>query len=362
MIIGYVLDDTLDRSDGVQQAMLAIGEKMRSLGHEVHYIVPYTERTDIQNIHSVAKVIALKFNGNSIRTPIWSSKKKLKQLLRNTNFDVLHVQMPYSPFMAARVVRLAPKTTKIVGTFHILPYNWMSKYGTKVLGWVLTRNKKRFTTAFAVSKPAVEFMKDDFGLSGSVLGNPIDYDFFHRYASESKDVKIKRIVFVGRFEERKGVRQLVKAYEQMSIRGSVELVMCGKGPLHDEIASYAQSRGLNVLLPGFVTEEEKAKYLASADVAIFPSTSGESFGIVLTEAMSAGAGVTLGGNNPGYASVLADWPDALFDPNDIPSFTAILEMFVEDETKQHQLGARQHEAVKQYDIGLIAERLLSEAY
>lgn len=361
MTIGYVLDDTLDRSDGVQQAVLAIGERMSALGHEVHYIVPYTKRTDISNIHSVARTISLRFNGNSIRTPIWSSKKRIKSLFSEVKFEVLHVQMPYSPFMAARVIMSAPRETRIVGTFHILPYGWMSKYGTKLLGISLRRSQRRISKAFAVSPPALKFMKDDFGMSGEVLGNPVDYSFFHSFAENKGDKTKLRIVFVGRFEERKGVRQLIRAYEAMEQRKNVELVMCGKGPLWDGIKSYALQNGLNAVLTGFVTEEEKARYLASADIAVFPSTSGESFGIVLIEAMSSGAGVTIGGNNPGYTSVLGGWPDTLFNPNDIKAFALKLDKLIKAKDLAKKIGKSQHESVKLYDITRICERL-EDAY
>lgn len=359
MTIGYILDDNLDQSDGVQQAVISIAEKMRKLGHDVHYIVPRTERTDLENVHSIAKVIALKFNGNSIRTPIWSSKKRIKALFSDVKFDVLHVQMPYSPLMSARVINTAPASTRIVGTFHILPYSWSAKYGTKLLGFVLKHSKKRIAKAFAVSKPALAFMKKDFGLAGSVLANPVDYNYFHQFANKKTKQTKKRIVFLGRFEERKGVNQLVEAYEQLPNREDVELVMCGKGPLWESINSISKAKGLNITLPGFVNETEKAEYLASAEVAVFPSTSGESFGIVLTEAMSSGAGVTIGGNNPGYSSVLEQWPETIFNPNDIAEFSNKLQTMLENDEVRNHLGALQHEAVKQYDIHNIVKSLES---
>lgn len=363
LTIGYVLDDTLDKSDGVQQAVLAIGEYMRSHGHEVHYIVPYTERTDIANVHSVARVVSLKFNGNSIRTPIWSSKKRIKQLYIDTKFDVLHVQMPYSPVMAARVVKAAPDSTRVVGTFHILPYNWFSKIGTRMLGKLLHKNKKRISQALAVSEPALTFMRKDFGLDGRVLGNPIDYSFFHQFKNSARQQAPKRIVFVGRFDERKGVKQLVEAYEKLNHDDpTIQLVMCGKGPLLQQLQSYAETKKLNIDFKGFVSEEEKARQLASADVAVFPSTGGESFGIVLTEAMAAGATITIGGNNAGYASVLKPWEETLFDPNDVDAFVTKLKECLALLPRFQQITREQHEYVKQFDIVRVADYLLTQVY
>jgi phosphatidylinositol alpha-mannosyltransferase len=136
-----------------------------------------------------------------------------------------------------------------------------------------------------------------------------------------------------------------------------ELVMCGKGPLWGEITSDPKYKIPNINFPGFVTEEQKAKYLASADIAVFPSTGGESFGIVLTEAMSAGAGVTLGGNNPGYSSVLGDWPETLFDPDNIEEFARTLDRFLNSVSLRDRVGSLQHKAVVKYDIARICEQL-----
>jgi len=170
------------------------------------------------------------------------------------------------------------------------------------------------------------------------------------------------MVFVGRFDERKGVRELISAYEQMKNRDNVDLIMCGKGPLWGEVNSINESKKLGVKLTGFVSEEEKAEYLSSADIAVFPSISGESFGIVLTEAMSAGSGVTLGGNNPGYASVLGAWPETLFNPKNINEFASFLDDWVVDTGRRKLIGSQQHQDVKQYDIDVIVDRLIREAY
>lgn len=361
MTIGYILDDTLDKPDGVQQAMIAIAEAMRAKGHDVHYIVPYTARKDLQNVHSIARLISLKFNGNSIRTPIWTSNKRINQLFSDVTFDILHVQMPYSPIMAARVIQRVPKSVKIVGTFHILPYGRLARIGTRILGFVLHRSKRLISSAYAVSEPAKQFMEESFGLSGGVMANPVDYGFYHGY-SVFADSNSQKIVYVGRFDERKGVKQLVRAINLIEHKDSLKVVMCGSGPLLNEIQTYAKEHELLIDFPGFVSEDEKARQLASATIAVFPSTGGESFGIVLTEAMSAGAGITIGGNNPGYASVLGPWPDTLFNPNNIQEFANLLQELLINPEKRYKIGKKQHESVKQYDIKIIVERLLREAY
>ena len=355
MTIGLILDDTLDRSDGVQQAVIAIGEKLRVLGHDVHYICSETKRTDLQNIHSVGKFIPMKFNGNSIRTPLPASGKKIKQLFSEVDFDVLHVTMPYSPLLAEKVLKLAPSAVKKFGTFHILPFNKLSDTGTSLLGFALRSSLKSMDHCFAVSAPALNFMQDSFNVDGTVLANPVDFKFFRKYKKQKSDKFT--FVFVGRFEERKGVKQLVEAFDKADINGA-KLIMCGKGPMLDDVVKDAKSRNLDIEFPGFVEDEEKAQYLANADVAVFPSTSGESFGIVLTEAMSAKSGIAIGGNNPGYDSVIGKWPEVLFDPNDINEFAQLLRRCATDKEFRESIGSEQHEYAKEFDIDYIVDELL----
>ncbi len=361
MTIGFVLDDTLDVADGVQQNIITIGNKLRSLGHEIHYIVPTTLRTDIPNIHVVGKSLAMKFNGNSVRTPLPSSAKLIKKLFSEVKFDALHVQMPFSPMLGGKVIRCAPKNVVIVGTFHILPYNKIATYGTRILGALLRKSLKRLDACFAVSKPALEFMKNNFKVDGQVLPNPIDYNFFASAKKDRPDDSKTRIVFVGRFDERKGVVALVNAYASLDkkVRGNSKLTMCGKGPLLGQCQSMSNKLDLKIDFPGFITEERKAQELANADIAMFPSISGESFGIVLVEAMAAHSGVVLGGNNPGYASVLAPWPDVLFDPKNTDRFKSVLEKFINDKSLRKAIGDDQHLQSKQYDIELVVNKLLA---
>jgi phosphatidyl-myo-inositol alpha-mannosyltransferase len=125
MKIAFALDDTLDTPDGVQQYVLSLGSWLAAQGHNVHYLVGNTTRNDVTNVHPLSRNWKVRFNGNRMSIPLPVSRHKLRAFLAEQQFDVLHVQVPYSPFLAGQLMRAAPASTAIIGTFHILPYSRM---------------------------------------------------------------------------------------------------------------------------------------------------------------------------------------------------------------------------------------------
>lgn len=360
MKIGFVLDDTLDKSDGVQQHVITVGTWLKEQGHDVHYLVADTTRKDIDNVHSLGRVMNLRYNKNNVRTPLPASRKKIKALLNAEKFDVLHVQLPYSPFLAKQIIKYAASTTAVIGTFHILPASRMHGYSNQALRLLLGRSIKRFDKIVAVSEPAVHFARKAYGMSADYLPNPIDISIFRagRRLPELKSKKLN-IVFLGRLVKRKGIMELIDAYNHIDddLAAKTQLIICGKGPL--KIRANHQVRvDRNVKFMGFVPEKDKPNYLASADIAVFPSTGGESFGIVLLEAMAAGSKVVIGGNNAGYASILGQQPYLLFNPRDRDAFVEQLELFITDEKVRERMFAWQQSIVGQYDINVVGPKVV----
>lgn len=366
MKIGFVLDDSLDKSDGVQQYVLTLGTWLHGQGHEIHYLVGHSERTDIRHVHSLSPTVQLRFNQNRVATPRPASSKRVKDILTKENFDVLHVQMPHSPFLAAKVVRQADDATAVFGTFHIIPYSRVEAAAARLLRLLLRRNLKRFDIIYSVSPPAQQFARRAFRISSHVLPNAVNVQ---RFAVEKPFKQLKdgtvTIVFLGRLVERKGCMHLLKAIEELHKKHQLERVrvlICGKGPLKDKLESYVRTHRLShiVRFVGFVDEKAKARYLASADIAVFPSTGGESFGIVLIEAMAAGAGVVIGGDNAGYRSVLDGQPDMLVDPADTKAFARLLHHFIASQRARNKAHKHQQELLKAYDVRAVGTKLLAD--
>jgi phosphatidyl-myo-inositol alpha-mannosyltransferase len=361
--IALVCDDSLDSTDGVQQYTITVGEWLRAEGHDVHYITSSTDRTDLMNVHVMSKNVSRKFNGNRIGTPLPASPVGIRNLLNKEAFDVIHVQVPYSPFLAGQVIQHAPKTTAVIGTFHIFPESDLVHYATRALGILLTFQLRRFDKMLAVSKAAQEFAWEAFRKDSDIVPNVIDVNRFS--VKPPKRQKENLIVFLGRLVERKGCMELLKAIAYMNTHlhpeVSYKVRIGGKGPLRDDLEQYVAEHGLRdrIVFDGFIPEEDKVEYLASADIAVFPSTGGESFGISLLEAMAATPGVVLAGDNPGYRSVIGDRPKQLFKPSDTDTLAHLLSRYIAKPEERQSAHTWQMNHVQQFDVNRVGAQLVA---
>ncbi|MEO8785194.1 MAG: glycosyltransferase family 4 protein, partial [Candidatus Saccharimonadales bacterium] len=360
--IGFILDDSLDSSDGVQQYILTLGKWFGQQGHDVHYLVGQTKRQDVATVHSLSRNVAVRFNGNRMSIPLPANRRDIKRLLAEQQFDVLHVQMPYSPFMAARIILAAPPQAVIVGTFHIMPFGRLHTVGAKALQLVLRRSAARLNQVWSVSAPAQRFAAS-LGIKSQVLPNAIDLSQFKPKNARSAVRPLKQVVFLGRLVQRKGCMQLLKAIDILAQSESIDNLQVkigGRGPQLTMLRQFVFQHGLSDIIEfvGYVAEADKAAFLAAADVAVFPSLGGESFGIVLLEAMAAGSGVVLAGHNAGYSSVLVSIPQSLFDPTNPAALAALITQMHHQPQLAQRLHDQQQSLVQGFDINLIGQKLL----
>ncbi len=362
MKIGLVFDDSLDKPDGVQQYVLTLGTWLAAQGHQVHYIVGETHRTDLANLHSMTRNIGVRFNGNRMAMPRPTSRAKIRALLREHHFDVLHVQVPYSPFLAARVIAAAAPSTAVIGTFHIVPNGGFVRFANRLLAWWLRPTLRRFDQVLAVSAAAQRFAAETYGLDAHVMPNTINLRPFFAATAFSEYQNYKTIVFLGRLVERKGCQHLLTAVHELTqtYKKPCKVVICGDGPLRADLTRYVASHGLGeiVVFKGHISEADKPRFLASADIVTYPSTGGESFGIVLLEAMAAARGPVLAGDNPGYASVLAERTEALFRPKDTATFATLLKHYLDDKNARAEARNWQQTFVAKYDIEVVGKKIV----
>jgi phosphatidylinositol alpha-mannosyltransferase len=359
--VGFLFDDTLDSNDGVAQQVKRLGEWLSRNGHNVVYLCGESKIEEWAGgkVYSLSKNIGVKFNGNQLSMPLISHSKAIRDVLNTERLDILHVQVPYSPLMAQRVIRRAHGTSTIVGTFHIMPAGFLADSGSRLLGLIQRLSLKKFDQMMSVSKSAEQFAKTSFGIDSVVVPNMIDLSSFQKITRP--EVTVGRIVFLGRLVKRKGCAQLIRAFAVLvSQKPDVELIIAGDGPERPELEKLVAKLGISAKIRflGFVNEADKASLLASATIACFPSLYGESFGVVLAEAMAAGSGVVLAGNNPGYRTVMEGQSKLLIDPNDSKLFSARLSELLGDKALRTKLHLWQDQHVKQYDVNVVGRRVL----
>jgi phosphatidylinositol alpha-mannosyltransferase len=364
LTVGLLLDDGLDRPDGVQQYVLALARHLSARGHDVHLVASTTRRTDLDHLHVLGRNLAVRFNGNVLSTPLPARAADVRALLADVPFDVLHVCLPHSPLLTGRVVRAAAPDVAVVGTFLILPTSPLAEAGTRALGALERRTLARFDEVIALSGPAGEFARRAFGMRSTVIGMPLDLAAFPapppRPAVTGRPL---RVVFLGRLVARKGPRELVDAaayaVDHRLTSRPWTLTMAGRGPLDDDLRRRVVAAGLadRVDFPGFVAEGAKAALLADADLVVLPSTGGESFGVSVVEALAGAGGPVLAGDNPGYRSTMAGLEDQLVDPRDRAGFGRALARWLDDEPGRAAAVTRQRAAARRFDAALVTDEI-----
>ena len=138
------------------------------------------------------------------------------------------------------------------------------------------------------------------------------------------------------------------------------VLVCGKGPLGGKLQQFVDRQGLRevVTFVGFVSEADKPRYYASADISVFPSSGGESFGIVLLEALASGHAAVLAGDNPGYRSVMAPKSELLFDPKDASALADKLALYLDDRVLRHTAAAWGMTYSLGFDTRTVGEQLV----
>lgn len=370
MKIGFVFDDTLDAPDGVQQYLLTLGRWLTEDGHDVHYLVGETTRDDIPGVHSLSRNVRVKYNRNWVRIPLPAGSKRVRALLGEEQFDVLHVAAPFSPMLAAKVINNAPEGTRIVSTFLIAPASKAVETATKGLAALTRRAVGRIDKHISLSSVARDFAYGAYGVESEIIPSPIDVAKFRGAAGSSAareakaENRTKQVLFFGRLVDRKGARHLLNAVKHLEDRtdlSGVEVVIAGDGPLRAELEAQARELRTPVKFLGFVDEDDKASLLQNADLVVFPSTGGESFGIVLVEALASGAKVVLAGDNPGYRSTFESNEELLVDPTDVDEFASRIHKGLFDEDFRRRATRFGEEHVKKFDLDAVMGRIL-QAY
>lgn len=307
MKIGLVCPYNVAKGGGVQEHIFACQAELQKRGHMVYVITPRPQDYEADpGKHILFVGGAADFN-SPLHTTIQVSagvNDTIDKVLSEHDFDILHFHEPWVPMISAQILSRSKSVN--VGTFHAkLPETMMTRTMIKVVT-PYTKSVLKYIDEFtAVSDAAAEYVCSLTDKQVALIPNGIDTKKYRPPARRSENRKQKTIFYVGRLEQRKGVKHLIHAFKLLSETDpDVTLIIAGDGPDRAKLETLAADLELeNVAFVGYVTDREKIHYLRTADMFCSPALYGESFGVVLLEAMATGT-VIVAGDNPGYASVM----------------------------------------------------------
>jgi phosphatidyl-myo-inositol alpha-mannosyltransferase len=312
--IGLVTPYVYPLPGGVNEHVRYLYAGLRARGHDVRIISSShgLQRSSEGDVIRLGKGFSMPANG-SMGT-ITLSPRYLSQvgaMLERESFDLLHFHEPFVPFLSPIVLRASNSVN--IATFHAFG-GWSPAYqfGSRAMRGYADRLHGRI----AVSAAARHFIDRFFPGDYKVIPNGVDVARFRDAVPIARwQDGTSNILFVGRHEPRKGLLDLLKAYRILRKTGcNCRLLIVGTGPQEREARRYVlTSRMSGVEFLGRVSDEEKAQLFRTADVYVSPATGGESFGIVLLEAMAAGAPI-VASDIHGYKGVLKRGEQGLLVP------------------------------------------------
>lgn len=356
MKIGIVCPYSWDAPGGVQFHVRDLATTLIARGHTVSVLAPSSEGTKIPDfVVSAGKSVAIPYNGSVARLNFGVRTSRLvAEWLANGRFDLVHIHEPITPSLS--VLALAHAETPVVATFH------SAQEKSRALAFVSPMVQpllEKVTARIAVSREAQRTVAEHLGGDAYIIPNGVFVSSFARATPDprwlgTRHGGVPSVAFLGRLDEpRKGLPTFADAVTRVhSLRPDVRFLIAGSGEASDERAALA---GYPVEFLGGISDHEKASLFASVDMYVAPQTGGESFGIVLMEAMAGGSRV-IASDIQAFKDVLDDGAVGhLFKVGDAEALSrAILASCEHPSTVMDAAAARW---VQQFDWRSIAERI-----
>jgi len=358
MRVGLVCPYSFDVPGGVQNHVHDLAETLIALGHEVSVLAPADEDAPLPSfVVPAGRAVPVRYNGSVARLsfgPI--SATRVRRWIEHGAFDVLHVHEPITPSLALLAVLSA--RGPVVATFHTAMTRSRALSAAQgVLQLVLERITGRIAVSELARKVQVEY------LGGGAVEIPNGVSVA-RFASASPlpgwPGEGGAVGFLGRFTEpRKGFAILAEAFTTLaSARPGLRLLVAGPGEQEEALEGVPPFVRDRIVFLGKVSEEDKARMLRSVDVYVAPNTGGESFGMILTEAMAAGTPV-VASDIDAFRRVLDNGSaGVMFPTGDATALATRLADLLDAPDRRAALSTRACQVVAAYDWPVIAARVL----
>jgi phosphatidyl-myo-inositol alpha-mannosyltransferase len=362
--IGLVCPYNIFLGGGVQECVLALNKELKKRGHISKIITPQPKKCPdniSKDIVFVGGSATVKSFHTTAQVSVTVNIDMVENVLEKEDFDILHFHEPSVPIVSRQV--LSRSSSANVATFHAkLPDNVMSKTLERVITPYTKSILKDIDAITAVSSASASYIESLTDEIVDIVPNGIDLKKYKKglytRIGQMQQNEIKTIFYVGRLEKRKGLKYLLESFSKLEERGlPVRLIIAGGGPDRKKLENQAYDLSLkNYTFLGHISEKHKITLYQSADVFCSPAVYGESFGIVLLEAMACNTPI-VGGDNPGYTTVMKDRGSiSLVDPRDTDKFADRLQLIMFDEQLRRLLLSWSKDYVKQFDYVKIVDQ------
>jgi len=353
--IGLVCPYSWDVPGGVQNHIRDLAEFLINNGHHVEVLAPATESEDLPDyVVSAGRAVSIPYNGAVARVLFGvGANSRVRSWINDGDFDLLHLHEPAIPSLS--LLACWAGEGAMVGTFHAA-----AKYQKAIfaIGPILEPVIEKLSARIAVSESARLTLTAHLETDAIVIPNGI-YAANYRDGSARPEWQGNTIGFLGRFEEdRKGLPVLLDALPIISrFIPDIRVLIAGPGDSEEVLAKVDPQLRNRVEFLGKISEEEKADFLASVSLYIAPNTGGESFGIILAEAMAGGAAV-VASDIPAFADVLGNGQyGALFESENTENLAKVIIDLLRDETKRRELAAAGAIHAERFDWGQVGEEI-----
>ncbi len=367
MKIGLVSPYDYTYPGGVGDHIRYLAVELRCMGHTVKVIAPTQGGADDEVIegpdfYGIGKAVRVRANGSTARITIspFAINRPVKAVLRAENFDVIHLHEPLMPQLPHAVLRHS--TSINVGTFHAFSD---SSLGYASFKPYLNGYYRKLHGRIAVSPAARAFVQGYFHGRVVTIPNGVETARFGPHVVPFPQYRDGRptILFFGRYNEpRKGFKYLARALALVAAQyPDVRLLVVGKGKPR-RYQRYFETHGLgrNVEFAGFASEEDKPRYYRSADVFCSPATGGESFGLVVMEAMASGTPVVATAI-AGHMGILTHGREGLLVPPQSPQSLAVtLVRVLADGQLRAAMGDGGQETAARYSWAEVSRRVVAQ--
>ncbi|MEV7509786.1 glycosyltransferase family 4 protein [Streptomyces sp. NPDC090085] len=357
MKIGIVCPYSWDVPGGVQFHIRDLAEHLIGLGHEVSVLAPADDETPLPPyVVSAGRAVPVPYNGSVARLNFgFLSAARVRRWLHDGTFDVIHIHEPASPSLG--LLSCWAAQGPIVATFHTS--NPRSRAMIAAYP-ILQPALEKISARIAVSEYARRTLVEHLGGDAVVIPNGVDVDFFAK-AEANPEWSGQTLGFIGRIDEpRKGLPVLMAAFPKIvEACPDVRLLVAGRGDEVEAVASLPAELRSRVEFLGMVSDEDKARLLRSVDVYVAPNTGGESFGIILVEALSAGAAV-LASDLDAFAQVLDQGGAGdLFANENADALAAGAIALLRDPDRRAGLSERGSAHVRRFDWSTVGADILA---